>query len=305
MSRLPEDHDPLGGDGADRDDDSARLFRVARGASTELSPARKRALHGAILAAAAASAATAASSTATAATAAGHSSSAAAAGAGAGKLVAVTSASLAAKTALGALVGVLVGGAFVGAVTLVDRAADRAPAAHRVDAVSSPSGSAPPRAVDAQTAVGDAPPVSPAASSLAPAAAIAAPALGKRVAFERGNEAAPEQRTDDVPASSGLAETAPVPARGAGSLAEESAALQEVSRALGEGKTDEALRLLDQQQAGAVLAEERDAARIVALCQSGRVEDAEPLRASFLSAHPRSTQRARIEVACRARAGEP
>jgi hypothetical protein len=279
------DGEPLKGEGA-------RLFGVARGASGEVSSGRKQALHAAILASAAVGAATTATSAAGAAAAVGHTAEAAA-GAGASQAAVATSvtSTLAMKTVLGGLVGVLVGSVLIGAAVLAEGPGPRsAPGLAASVTPANVAPTAPPSALGAPTSV-------PSATEAAPSAEVPARPSPARVV-----ESAPKVEPDVV---NDVDDVSPSPspsvASSAGSLSEEAAALQDVSRALADGKTDEALRLLEAQPAGVLLDEERAAAKIVALCQGGRAVEAEPLRASFRAAHPRSTQRARIESACRPR----
>jgi hypothetical protein len=86
-------------------------------------------------------------------------------------------------------------------------------------------------------------------------------------------------------------------------LLAETEALKDAQRALRSGDTDQALELLsgqDQTFAAGSLQQERAAARILALCQAGRVEQARTLAARFVERWPRSALRARVTSACRA-----
>ena len=49
---------------------------------------------------------------------------------------------------------------------------------------------------------------------------------------------------------------------------------------------------------GGVLAQERAALKVVALCDAGRVDAGRKAAASFVASHPRSALRARVESAC-------
>jgi hypothetical protein len=96
---------------------------------------------------------------------------------------------------------------------------------------------------------------------------------------------------------------APAAERTRDPLLAETAALKEAQHALRSGDTDHALQLLsdqDQAFAGGSLQQERAAARILALCQAGRAEQARALAARFVERWPRSALRARVTSACRA-----
>ena len=79
-------------------------------------------------------------------------------------------------------------------------------------------------------------------------------------------------------------------------LAAETRRLREAHSALRAGDPQKALALLGEQ--GGQLGEERAAARVLALCQMGRVAEAEAARAAFLREHPRSPLAARIQGGC-------
>jgi hypothetical protein len=106
--------------------------------------------------------------------------------------------------------------------------------------------------------------------------------------------------------------TDPRPRARSGSAAPTEDALEVEARGLGEahgalqeGDPARALRLLDQQStayAGGQLGEEREAARVLALCKLGRVDEASAARARFLDAHPRSPLADRVRNACAAAA---
>lgn len=263
-----------------------RLFAVVRTGETD--GARRAALRAAVFAATA-TAATATSSTAAASSAASTTAPAAIGGASAS----VVGLSLAAKTGLGALVGIAVGTAFVASATLLDAGRPASAPAPAVMASAPEAAPAPAPELAPASVLAPAPAPVPAPAELAPAPAEAATGLWLR---PRAPAPAPGgrvvvKRVDDV---AGVAVTAP----SGSSLADETAALREVSRALDEGNSAEALRLLGRKAPGGVLDEERAAARVVALCQVDRGERAQQARASFFVAHPRSTQRDRIERAC-------
>lgn len=87
-------------------------------------------------------------------------------------------------------------------------------------------------------------------------------------------------------------------------LAEETALLARANAATNRGDPEAALAALgayDRQVAGGVLAEERAAARVVALCAAGRIEEARREAARFETRWPHSPQRARLRSSCVAR----
>jgi hypothetical protein len=84
-------------------------------------------------------------------------------------------------------------------------------------------------------------------------------------------------------------------------LSLEARALSGVQRAVREGRSTEALALLDQQDRDfpqGELRQERVAARVVALCAAGKASEARALAASFLARAPRSPLAARMRTIC-------
>ena len=77
--------------------------------------------------------------------------------------------------------------------------------------------------------------------------------------------------------------------------------LREANVEMQAGRPARALSLLDEQvrrfPSGA-LAEEREAARILALCGVGRTEESREARGRFLREHPQSPQATRVRGAC-------
>ena len=89
------------------------------------------------------------------------------------------------------------------------------------------------------------------------------------------------------------------------SLAAESRALAAVQRALRDSEPERALGMLDEQDrtfARGVLAEERSAARVMALCDAQRADDAERAKVAFSVRHPKSPLLVRVRESC-ARSG--
>jgi hypothetical protein len=84
-------------------------------------------------------------------------------------------------------------------------------------------------------------------------------------------------------------------------LQEEAQLLAEVQTALGAGHGPQALDKLkeyDQRFSGGVLRAEADAARVFALCQSGRRADAQAAARRFLRRYPSSPSASRVQQAC-------
>ena len=79
-------------------------------------------------------------------------------------------------------------------------------------------------------------------------------------------------------------------------LAAETRRLREAHGALQAGDPQKALALLGEQ--GGQLGEERAAARVLALCQMGKVGEMEAARATFLREHPRSPLADRVRSGC-------
>jgi outer membrane protein assembly factor BamD (BamD/ComL family) len=88
---------------------------------------------------------------------------------------------------------------------------------------------------------------------------------------------------------------------GAASLAEETRLLQAAQRELARKRTSAALALLDEHAAKfprGALAEERTAARVLALCDLGRVAEARSSAEAFARASPRSPLIPRLRGSC-------
>lgn len=103
-----------------------------------------------------------------------------------------------------------------------------------------------------------------------------------------------------TPQAVASAEPAPLRASAAND-GEEAALVGAIDAALRSGDSSGALRLAAEHQRRfpqGVLTEEREGARVVARCSSGRGPAASDAAAAFLTAHPRSPMRARILAAC-------
>jgi hypothetical protein len=87
-----------------------------------------------------------------------------------------------------------------------------------------------------------------------------------------------------------------------GSVEEELLLLKEAQQKLQSGDPNKALDLLDahaREHGEGALSEERQAARVLALCQAGRVEEARAAAAAFFAQKPDSPLAARVRAACR------
>lgn len=222
-----------------------------------------------------------------------------AAGGAATTAAAVSEAAVAAKAAQGIalgwkiLAGLLITGAVGGGAALALR--QEAPAAPALVT----SGSPPAQATSASPPPEDAtPPSAPLApSSTASTVASARPASPPpERRFEPSKEPAPLEE----PPSPSVVVAPPTPP--ADTLTDETRRLREAHGALTGGDPARALSLLDEQAAAGVqLREERTAARILALCQLGRVDEARAAAARFLAESPRSPLADRVRASCAVR----
>ena len=208
-----------------------------------------------------------------------------------------TLAKLTLATKLG--VALLLAGSATTGVVIVTRSAattSSTTAPHRADAPGAPW-AAPPRAdldlarpvaTHADATAGSEPTAQPNPSVAAapPGAATAPPG-----APAASSAAAPAS----VPASAPPAEPAVDP------LAAETALLGRAQSALAAGRNEEALAILEEHARRfprGALAHERDGARWLALCASGRAEAIRPALRAFLAESPASPLAARLRVAC-------
>ncbi len=153
----------------------------------------------------------------------------------------------------------------------------------------------------------EAAPAPPPAERLPEAAASGAPAVSPPVAAPPPT--APQPRPIAVsasprPGAAPLASAAPAApqAKLEDTLAAENQGLREAHAAMQGGDPARALALLDEQQArGSALREEREAARVLALCQLGRVDEGRAAAARFLQEIPRSPLADRVRGACPSR----
>lgn len=149
-------------------------------------------------------------------------------------------------------------------------------------------------------------PASPAtAAPPAPSAAADSPSP-EAPAAEPPAAAAPEAPAP-APASPGRAGASARPSASAGDapprdpLVDETQELREAHGALQSGDPQKALKLLDEQAttyAGGQLREEREAARVLALCKLGKQDEARAKIADFLRDHPGSPLEGRVRGGC-------
>ena len=112
---------------------------------------------------------------------------------------------------------------------------------------------------------------------------------------------APSLPHGDPPATTTSTSTSPSFAARGDSVAEEAALLRAAHAALARGDGDGALARLDEHAARfprGALGEEERAARVFALCASGRKTEARALAASFVAASPRSPLAAQVRRSC-------
>jgi len=136
------------------------------------------------------------------------------------------------------------------------------------------------------------------------------PAVAHALPIERAPAAPPPR---EAPSSTAVpvspAEVAPAPVRAAKPqaasglrLEEEAALLAEVQGALRSGQANSALNKLDiydRRFPSGMLRAEADAAKVFALCASGRVDKARASAARFAQRYPGSPAAARVQAACK------
>ncbi|WP_437938732.1 hypothetical protein [Sorangium sp. So ce341] len=136
------------------------------------------------------------------------------------------------------------------------------------------------------------------------------------VAQVKGSLAEAESATRGAPVAPGPAEERPAPSPRAAApsrsaspasgaldsrFEEDAKLLRDVRAALGAGKGEEALRMLEARRANpteGVLGQERAAAHVLTLCRLGRTAEARAASERFLRQHPRSPLGERIRRAC-------
>jgi hypothetical protein len=207
---------------------------------------------------------------------------------------------LAGSSALGAKIAlavVLAGAAGTGAVVLRDDVPMRAQTA-----ASSTATPARPRAASPASA-----PVAGAATEeSAPPTAVAPPPIATRTAPEKDARSASVQAPPAPPSRPPPAIRPREPARDSGgdAIAEEAMLLRSAQAALARGDGSSALIALEEHATRfprGALQEEREAARVFALCASGRAVDARTAASTFVAANPRSVLAAQVRRTCASR----
>jgi len=298
---------------------SADRARVRRAVMAAIAAGAGAATAGAASSAAAASGTSAATTTtATGTTATG------AAGAAAGGTAAASGATAGLATSVKLAAALMVAGAVGGTVAVAPWEPDEASTSHVAQAVEArtANGARPAERLDPSSPA----PTPEAAESPEPeparleTAALETAAL-ETAALETG-EPSPEATQPPAPSHARRAPRAspappatvspagepeaaePEAAPSASSLAAEVALLRRAQAAINQGDADAALRILAEhasQHPSGVMAAEREAARVVALCRAGREAEARAASARFLRAHPQSPLRARVQSACATR----
>ncbi|WP_437756821.1 hypothetical protein [Sorangium sp. So ce1389] len=136
------------------------------------------------------------------------------------------------------------------------------------------------------------------------------------VAQRKGSPAEAESAAHEAPVAPGPAEERPAPSPRAAApsrsaspssgaldngFQEDAKLLRDVRAALGAGKDEEALKMLEARRANpteGILGQERAAAHILTLCRLGRAAEARAASERFLRQHPRSPLGERIRRAC-------
>lgn len=134
---------------------------------------------------------------------------------------------------------------------------------------------------------------------VASARPVVAPPQRRRDQPNSPPEARPARNTSEPPATMGPPATKPE--EQAPSLSRETALLASAQRALGSGRAQLALQILEQYRAAfpeGALREEATGARILALCAVGRRIEGERERQAFLQIYPASPLAARVSAAC-------
>jgi hypothetical protein len=148
-------------------------------------------------------------------------------------------------------------------------------------------------------------PAAPLARPLAPQAATpppVAPVVPAPIATADAPTAPAALPAAKLPSSSTLTpSSAPPPAAAPSALDVEIALLQDANGALRMKEGARALRILDERRRrfpNGALAEESEAARVFALCEMGRADEARDVAGRFLREHPRSPLAPRVSRAC-------
>ncbi len=145
----------------------------------------------------------------------------------------------------------------------------------------------------------------PSSASAAPlptnSALDAAPVTAPSRAAERSEPVEARSSSRAVTAAGADSASNPEPPAVVSTLSEEATLLERAQRALAAGAPSAALATLAEHERRfphGTLAEEREAAKVLALCALGRVDEARSLARAFVSASPRSVLVPRLEHSC-------
>jgi hypothetical protein len=140
--------------------------------------------------------------------------------------------------------------------------------------------------------------------AVAPSAlAEVAPVAGETRDSERGSGAEARGSVRAPNAANALLASPAAPAASVSTLSEEAALLQRAERAIAEKRPGLALAILAEHErrfSNGALGEEREVARVLALCALGRVSEAQHRARAFVDASPRSVLVPRLEQSCAA-----
>ena len=115
------------------------------------------------------------------------------------------------------------------------------------------------------------------------------------------SRAATKKTGASEPVAQAVAQAPPAAKTNADTLREEIELVKSANALLRDGKPEQARALLDQHSekfASGALREEREAARILALCALGKEREAQAAAARFLQESPRSMQAAHVRASC-------
>ncbi len=182
------------------------------------------------------------------------------------------------RRSTGVIVGLALAAGVAFALVNLGRGAQQVAVAPRGDAAAYGNEVATPQPVRAQ----DRPAVAPVAATV-----VTAPEVVPSAATQVRERREPGRR-EAVPTDTST-------------LAAETALLQRAQSALAAGDPDAALARLGEHREGfadGVLAREREALRVTALCDAGRREDSRAAAAAFVREHPRSMLAERVQGVC-------
>lgn len=191
------------------------------------------------------------------------------------------------RRSTGLMIGLALAAGVAFALVNLGRGAQQVAVAPRGDAAAYGNEVAGPQPVRPQDRPSVAPPVVPAIATVASAPEVSAP-VTTAAATAQVRERREPGRSEPVPADTST-------------LAAETALLQRAQSALADGDPGAALARLDEHREGfadGVLAREREALRVTALCDAGRREHSRAAAAAFVRLYPRSMLADRVQGVC-------